>query len=43
MTKANESKKRPYEAPSLVAYSREEILGMMGPARANYGGPGGAP
>jgi predicted nucleotidyltransferase component of viral defense system len=35
--------KRSYETPKLTIYSRQEILATLGPARAIYGGIGGAP
>ncbi len=35
-------RKKTYEPPKLITYSREEILAGLGPARAIYGLPGGA-
>jgi len=35
--------RRPYEAPRLTVYTKEEILAGIGPARAIYGPAGGQP
>ena len=34
--------KRPYERPEVITYSASQVLAMLGPAKAVYGGGGTA-